>query len=242
VSGDADAPGERWESFAQDRPLSYVDPALGRGVSAAEFIAAGEPLVERELGWVGPLAAYDRALEIGCGVGRNTVHLARHFERVDGVDVSPTMIRLAQQQGLPDNVTLCVTSGRDLAPFEDRSFSFVFSHLVFQHVAERAVIEAYVREIARVLAADGIALVQFDTRPETLLSIVARGLPDAMLPATRRRGIRRNRLPATLVREYALKAGLTLAGERNPDTAEHWFRWGSDTSGSAREQQAIKDD
>jgi predicted TPR repeat methyltransferase len=35
------------------------------------------------------------AVDFGCGVGRLTQALGDHFERAIGIDVSPTMIRLA---------------------------------------------------------------------------------------------------------------------------------------------------
>ena len=38
---------------------------------------------------------HGRALDFGCGVGRLTQALARRFDTVVGVDVSPQMVRLA---------------------------------------------------------------------------------------------------------------------------------------------------
>lgn len=217
--------GARWEEFAKSGALCYIDPTLGHGVSADEFIEGGRAVVERELDWAGPLCAYKNALEIGCGVGRNTVHLARHFTQLDGVDVSPTMVRFAQDYGLPENVRLHVLSGRDLDAFDDRSFDFVFSHLVFQHINEEAAIQTYLHEIARVLRLGAVAVLQFDTRHASLPAALMQKLPDALLPRVRRRGIRRHRRPAAQIREFGRAAGLTLEAERDPDTAEHWFCW-----------------
>ncbi len=216
---------ERWESFARADAASYIDPTLSRGASVEEFIAGGRAVVERVLEWVGEAAPGDHALEIGCGIGRNTVHLARHFERVDGVDVSETMVREAVARGLPENVRLHATSGRDLAPFEDGSFGFVFSHLVFQHVADNAVLAGYLREIARVLRKAGVAALQFDTRPASSLTKVVQALPDPLLPRIRRRGIRRHRRSAGSIRGLGQAAGLSLVRELDPDSAEHWFWW-----------------
>ncbi len=221
----ADTSEARWEAFAERGALCYIDPTLGRGVSADEFIEGGRAVVERGLDWAGPLPAHDRALEIGCGVGRNTTHLARHFAHLDGVDVSPTMVRFARDYGLPSNVALHVLSGRDLVAFEDRSFAFVFSHLVFQHITDDAVIQAYLHEIARVMRPGGIAVLQFDTRRASAVTALVQKLPDALLPRIRRRGIRRHRRPAAQIRAFAAAAGLTLEAERSADTAEHWFRY-----------------
>jgi SAM-dependent methyltransferase len=217
--------GSPWEEFAGTDPTLYIDPTLGRGVSVQEFIDAGGALVDRELAWAGVLCDHDRALEIGCGIGRNTVHLAQHFEQVDGIDISPTMVRQARALGLPGNLRLHVGNGRDLDGFEGQSFAFVFSHLVFQHVVEDNIIESYMREIARVLRPGGVAVLQFDTRRVSKLAAVVHLLPDVFLPKTRRHGVRRCRRPAFQIRQLGQAAGLLLDGERDPDTAEHWFRW-----------------
>lgn len=231
----ADDARARWEAFARNDPQFHIDPTLGRDVDAEEFIEGGRGVVERVLDWTGELGAYDHALEIGCGVGRDTVHLARHFRHVDGVDVSETMVRRARDRGLPENVRLHVLPGRDLDAFDSESVCFVFSHLVFQHVTDDAIVESYLHEIARVLRPGGVAAVQFDTRRATLLAALVQRLPDALLPNTRRRGIRRYRRPASQIRKFGRAAGLTLEAERDPDTAEQWFRWRLDTGDVVRD-------
>jgi SAM-dependent methyltransferase len=234
AASSVDAASARWEDFARTDAQRYIDPGLGRNVGSEEFIEGGRAVVERALDWARPICAYDRALEIGCGVGRNTVHLARHFAQVDGVDVSPTMVGSAHERRLPEKVRLHVLSGRDLDAFDDASFAFVFSHLVFQHVTADAIIESYLREIARVLMPGGVAVLQFDTRPVSPIAALVRRLPDMLLPRLRQRGIRRHRRPASQIRELGRAAGLVLAAERDPDTAEHWFRWRLDERGIAR--------
>jgi ubiquinone/menaquinone biosynthesis C-methylase UbiE len=215
----------RWEQFARSDAQFYVDPTLGDGLSAEEFRAGGRAVVERALAWAGELPEHGRALEIGCGVGRNTVHLAERFARVEGVDVSETMVESARRNGLPANVELHVGSGRDLGIFEDDSFDFAFSHLVFQHIAEDEAIEGYLHDLARVLKPAGVAVLQFDTRPTSRLTEVVQMLPDPLLPRIRRRGMRRVRRSAGQIRQCARTAGLTLEEERERDSSEHWFRW-----------------
>jgi SAM-dependent methyltransferase len=216
--------GSEWERFAAKDALFYIDPALGAGVEVDEFIASGGALVDWALAWAGDLPGRGRALEIGCGIGRNTTHFARHFERVDGVDVSPTMVRLAREQDPPRNVEFHVTDGRDLALFGDDAFDFAFSNLVFQHVPDADTVAAYLSEVARVLQPGGIAVLQFDTRRLGLGARVVRALPDRLLPASRRRHIRRYPRSPDQVRAWAAAAGLALDEERDPGTAEHWLR------------------
>jgi SAM-dependent methyltransferase len=214
----------RWERFAREDPLHYIDPTVSPGMSIEQFVASGEPLVAAALDWAAPLPGHARALEIGCGVGRFTTPLAHRFERVDAVDVSETMLALAGRVGLPANAHLHLGSGRDLAGLPDGAFDLAFSHLVFQHIADRSAIASYLGELTRTLRTGGVAVLQFDTRPPSAAATTLHALPDALLPRLRRRGARRHRIPAPLLRTWVADAGLTLAAERGPGTAEHWLR------------------
>jgi SAM-dependent methyltransferase len=214
----------RWEHFAREDPLHYIDPAVSRGMSIEEFVASGEPLVAAALNWAAPLPGRERALEIGCGVGRYTAALAQRFERVDAIDVSETMIALATRVGLPANAHLHLGSGRDLSGLPDGSFDLAFSHLVFQHIADRSAIASYLHELARTLRPGGVAVLQFDTRPESAAATLLQALPDPLLPRLRRRGARRHRIPPPLLRAWVTDADLELTAERDPGSAEHWLR------------------
>jgi 2-polyprenyl-3-methyl-5-hydroxy-6-metoxy-1,4-benzoquinol methylase len=64
-------------------------------------------------------------LEIGCGIGRMTRHLAQIFGEVYAVDVSGEMIQQAHiKLGDLSNVHLYETSGSDLAPLGDQTMDF----------------------------------------------------------------------------------------------------------------------
>jgi SAM-dependent methyltransferase len=217
----ADSP---WERFARSDPLWYIDPAADAEMTIEQFALSGEPLVAAALTWAGPLPGHARAVEIGCGVGRFTTALARRFALVDAVDVSETMIALAKQAGMPDNVALHVGSGRDLAGLPDAAYDLAFSHLVFQHVAEHDVISSYLREVARVLAPTGVAVLQFDTRLWSAPVAAVHALPDALLPRLHRRGARRHRVPPALLRTWVAGAGLIVGDERGAGSAQHWLR------------------
>ena len=212
-----------WDRFAQSDPAFYIDPTLGDGVSLEELVAGGRDLVEWVMSWVGDGVGRERMLEIGCGVGRTAVHFAAHFERVDGIDVSPGMIELAHSLGPPPNVALSVGSGADLRPFGDASFDFVFSHLVFQHVTDEGLIGDYLAEIARVLAAGGTALLQFDTRPARHWAVPLGALPDRLLPRRRRRHVRRYPRRASRLRELSAAGGLAVVEERGEHGPQHWL-------------------
>lgn len=96
-------------------------------------------------------------LEIGCGIGRMTKHLAAIFGEVHATDVSGEMIRQARERlkDLP-NVHLHETSGVDFAALPNDFFDIAFSAYVFQHVPSKAVIESNIRDAYRVVKPGGI--------------------------------------------------------------------------------------
>ncbi len=98
-----------------------------------------------------------RFLEIGCGIGRMTKHLAAIFGEVHSTDVSGEMIRQARKRlgGLP-NVHLHETSGVDFAALPDDYFDIAFSAFVFQHVPDKEVIRSNIRDAYRVVKSGGI--------------------------------------------------------------------------------------
>jgi SAM-dependent methyltransferase len=98
-----------------------------------------------------------RVLEIGCGIGRMTRHLAARFGEVCGVDVSAEMIRLGRDK-LRDceNVKLFETNGMDFEGFPDNCFDLIISLHVFQHCPEKRVVSSSVKDGYRVLNRGGI--------------------------------------------------------------------------------------
>lgn len=97
-----------------------------------------------------------RLLEIGCGIGRMTRHLAAIFGEVVATDVSGEMIaRCRQAQAALANVTCVETSGHDFRAWTDGSFDVIFSAYVYQHVPSAQVIRANLRDAFRVLRPGG---------------------------------------------------------------------------------------
>jgi SAM-dependent methyltransferase len=146
-----------WDRRARENARFYV--ATGQtNWTDEEFFRSGRAEIEEQI-----LCDMDnvcrgrdpkqmRVLEIGCGAGRVTHALAEVFGEVHAVDVSSEMLRQAES-ALRDkpNVFLHKNNGRDLAALKGLEFDFAFSLLVFQHIPDRAIIENYLREVARLL-------------------------------------------------------------------------------------------
>jgi SAM-dependent methyltransferase/uncharacterized protein YbaR (Trm112 family) len=99
-------------------------------------------------------------LEIGCNWGRWCIAAAKQGYRPVGVDPSLKAIRAARRVALQLGIDAhyVVGDGRHL-PFADGLFEQVFSYSVLQHIPCEGV-ESTLREIHRVLVADGKSLVQ----------------------------------------------------------------------------------
>lgn len=155
---------ENWDRFGREDPFWAVltDPAKkGGGWSPEEFFATGRAEVAALLEAVGHLLpGRARALDFGCGPGRLTQALAEGFERVDGVDVAPSMVELARRLDRSGRrAVFHVNAAPDLALFEDGAFDLAYSNITLQHVPPRLA-EGYLRELVRVLRPGGVLVFQ----------------------------------------------------------------------------------
>jgi SAM-dependent methyltransferase len=212
---------ERWEQLAQEDAEFYIWTDLAPG---DDFFRSGERDARRIDEAVAPwIAARDRALEIGCGVGRITVAMAPAFGSITAVDIAPTMLAKLEANCRARNVANVSPMLATDAWEKHGPFDLAYSRIVFQHIAEWEGIERYFRRVAASLAPGGVFYVQFDTRPPNILYRIRNRLPDAVLPKTYRRGVRRiRRRPAAII-ATAGTAGLSLVSERGRDTLDDEF-------------------
>ena len=150
-----------WEGLAERDALSAIltdDSKAGGKWDLAEFMATGDAEIATVMSHLTAIGhAPDRngaALDFGCGVGRLTQAMARRFASCVGVDISQQMI---QQAASLNQYAHCryVASSAARLPFDDASFSFIYSNIVLQHVPRRFAKE-YLREFVRVLAPAGV--------------------------------------------------------------------------------------
>jgi SAM-dependent methyltransferase len=117
-------------------------------------------------------------LDIGCGSGMNSVLAATHGGFVTGIDISPSLtklaIRRAQLNGVPDRVRVMVTSAHDL-PFASNSFDVVLGIAILHHLD----LDAASREVHRVLKRGGRAIFQEPVRNSAMVKRLR-----AMIPYT----------------------------------------------------------
>jgi 2-polyprenyl-3-methyl-5-hydroxy-6-metoxy-1,4-benzoquinol methylase len=96
-------------------------------------------------------------LDIGCGVGRWSVWMARRGARVTGADISPTMVREAERRanaaGVNANCTFLVSDLVDLDI--DARFDLILGVTVLQHVLDRDRLQSVVVNLKDRLAPEG---------------------------------------------------------------------------------------
>ena len=108
-----------------------------------------------------------KVLEVGCGTGTNLELFAEAGCEVAGIDLSPSMMELAEKK-LGDQAVLRLGDASEM-PFADGSFDLVVSFLTLHEMAP-AVRMPVMKEIVRVAGSDGAALfIDYHPGPYRLL-------------------------------------------------------------------------
>lgn len=98
-----------------------------------------------------------RVLEIGCGLGTDTVQFLRAGAEVAAVDLSLRSVRLALERAQQNaHRGLFLNADAESLPFADESFDLVYSWGVLHHTPDT---ERAIEEVRRVLRAGGQALI-----------------------------------------------------------------------------------
>jgi SAM-dependent methyltransferase len=110
-----------------------------------------------------------RALDLGCGAGRNALPLARLGWSVLGIDLSVAMLRAAAQRlgAEPDVRLQLALAPMDRLPVRDASCDLIVAHGIWNLARSAAEFRRAVREAARV-ATPGAALFVFTFSRHTL--------------------------------------------------------------------------
>ena len=109
-----------------------------------------------------------RVLDVGCGAGYGTAHLAQSAAAVEAIDISPEAIGYARRHYPVANIAYLNASAAEL-PFRDASFELVTAFEVIEHLQDWP---RLLSEAARVLAPEGLALI---SRPNRLYYTQSRG-------------------------------------------------------------------
>lgn len=133
--------------------------------STVAGFAKGEPnrvLIEYAAGVLGSRSGA-RAIDIGCGAGRNAVPLAALGWSVLGIDLSLPMLTAAAARGahagLPDTTFGVAMAPMDALPAASRRFDLIVAHGIWNLAKSGAEFRRAVREAARVAREDAALFV-----------------------------------------------------------------------------------
>ena len=205
--------GENWDALGRSDPMWVIltDPSKrGNKWQAEEFFATGVRDIHETVRYAESLVPFrkGRALDFGCGIGRLTQALANYFDRVDGVDISRSMIEAANRHNKRgDRCRYHLNRTASLELFERDAFDFVLSFITLQHI-EPAYSRRYIADLVRVLAPGGCLVFGLADRPLNPLKAWLKDVvPDALLRPYR--AIRDGGKPA--IRMYGMKPREVIA-------------------------------
>jgi SAM-dependent methyltransferase len=158
-------PAQHWESRAQQFALRGDGLAAVCSYGMPEFYNRYIELcqVNALRPWLRPPVAGNAlfpmarplALDVGCGVARWSLRLARAGFQVTGVDLSPTMVRIARSNAASARAD-CTFEVRDVTALSLRNqFDLILSVTVMQHVTNPNLARATIRRLAEHLAPGG---------------------------------------------------------------------------------------
>ena len=178
--------GEEYDAWTEEGILEYYwgehihlgyytdeDMAKGAGTLAGcnvkDFIEAKFDFVDKMLEWSECPPEPARVLDVGCGIGGTSRHLAKTLgpkSQVQGITLSPNQrdraTALAKEQGV-DNASFQVMNALAM-DFEDDTFDFVWACESGEHMPDK---KKYVEEMIRVLKPGGTIVIATWCQRET---------------------------------------------------------------------------
>lgn len=156
-----------WDELASLDPLFFVLTTRGKQGGqwdVQEFFSTGEQEIARLLSFAESYhrpAAWNKAVDFGCGVGRLTRALSTRFAQCWGVDGSEKMVLLAKQLNNDfANCEFVVNHSDKLPMFPNDTLDMICSEIVLQHLPSRDLIRSYILEFVRILGRDGLLVFQ----------------------------------------------------------------------------------
>ena len=128
---------EFWEALALVDPYWSIFPRSEKGSwedRLDHFYDTGVTQVHNMMRPMSRHLTNGTALDFGCGVGRTTRPLHRYYNNVIGYDSSPSMIKVAKENTVEENVSYTVGTYDDI-PRE--SVEFLLSVVTLQHIPSK---------------------------------------------------------------------------------------------------------
>jgi SAM-dependent methyltransferase len=185
---------DTWRVLGEEDPLwailSQPDKRGGRW-DIDEFFQSGDAEIGAIDGYCAHLQRPGQrnvAVDFGCGVGRLTRALSTRYEKVTGIDISPSMIERARSLHADrPNITFIENAQPDLRFLDDGSVDFLYSVITLHHMPA-ALQRSYITEFFRILAPSGLAVFQIASAYSgDLAGLAYRFAPNRLLAPLRKR-------------------------------------------------------
>jgi len=182
-----------WEKFGKNDPYFGVvthetfsgddlnDEQLGR------FFASGKEYIDIVCSNINKYLNIEfkprTSLDFGCGVGRLLIPISKISEKAVGIDVSSSMLSEAKTNIKKYNISnteLILSS--DCEEIVSRSFDFIHSFIVFQHIPVKRGFEIY-KKLLGSLNSNGVGVLHFTFFNPSLHGV--RGLLNKYVPFAR---------------------------------------------------------
>jgi len=124
-----------WDSFAKEDAKYYIHTGFNKNDDDLKFFESGIKEVEYIISNL-ETSKDNRLLELGCGIGRMSVHFSKYFKEVMGVDISSSMISKAKEihKEISNLSFLKVSGSGKLENLDNSQFGAVVSWHVLQHI------------------------------------------------------------------------------------------------------------
>ena len=134
-----------WEANFSKKPLMF---GLTPSVAALSALKKFEKNNIKEI------------IELGAGLGRDTVFFAKNKIKVEALDYSSTAIKIIEKKAKDNNLSKLVSTKhfdvRGKFPYKDNSIKGIFSHMLYCMALSNSDIKKLNNEILRVLEPGGI--------------------------------------------------------------------------------------
>lgn len=157
---------ENWEGFAKTDPMWSI-LTNNNNWDKELFFNSGHDQINEWFNIFNELKNLDfeQALDFGCGMGRLSQALCSRFKKVTGVDISKTMIQLANENNqFVNKCSYIVNEQADLSCFESNTFDFILSSITLQHIPKKY-IYIYINEFIRILKPGGKIIFSLPSKP-----------------------------------------------------------------------------
>lgn len=155
-----------WERLTSDAPVSGIRQTVREGRDSMRQLL---------LSWLPDDLSGKRVLDAGCGTGALSVEAAKRGANVVGIDISPTLIQLADERTPRDMPGTITFQAGDMLAAEARAFDYVVAMDSIIHYEPEDMADAIAALQSRSKGADSRVLFTFAPRTPALMLLKTLG-------------------------------------------------------------------